>query len=86
MGCKHLSYYHHGQNGWTVASCVAKGSPYVPSLCDLEKFCQSGRHALCPFYLIAGLGPRGFPKNRPMMAATGYAVDSSAALAASVLA
>ncbi|MEW6595425.1 MAG: hypothetical protein AB1413_11205 [Thermodesulfobacteriota bacterium] len=56
MRCQHLSHYCYGQNGSTVASCLAKGSPYVPSLCDLEKFCQSGRHALCPSYLVASLG------------------------------
>lgn len=77
MSCKHLSYYRHGQNGWAVASCVAKGSPYVPSLLDLEGFCQGGRHALCPFYLVAGLTPQGFVEKRP----TGEGVDAPAAWA-----
>lgn len=78
MHCRHLSYYRGGQNGWTVASCVAKGSPYVPSLFDLEGFCRSGRHALCPFYLLAGLVPQGFPVARP-----GCGADSAATLATS---
>lgn len=71
MRCRHLSYYRCGQNGWTVASCGAKGSPYVPSLFDLEGFCQGGRYALCPFYLLAGLGPQGFSENRPRVAVAG---------------
>jgi hypothetical protein len=71
MSCQHLSYYRYGQNGWAVASCTAKDSPYVPSLCDLEKFCQNGRHALCPFYLLAALPPQDFPGGRAMEVAVG---------------
>ena len=71
MSCQHLSYYRYAGNTWTVARCGAKEAPYVPSLFDLEGFCRSGRHALCPYYLLAGLGRQGFAENRPVVAVAG---------------
>jgi hypothetical protein len=59
MPCKHLLHYSHGKHTWSVASCSAKNTPYVPSLYELERFCQSGRHLACPAYLCfceAGCG------------------------------
>lgn len=53
MHCKHLLHYSHGTNIWSVASCSAKNTPYVPSLHELEKFCQCGRHTVCPAYLFS---------------------------------
>lgn len=53
MHCKHLLHYSHGAHIWSVASCSAKNTPYVPSLRELERFCQSGRHAVCPAYLFS---------------------------------
>jgi len=53
MTCKHLLHYSHGTNIWSVASCSAKNTPYVPSLHELERFCQSSRHSVCPAYLFS---------------------------------
>ncbi|MFA6283827.1 MAG: hypothetical protein WCT30_09255 [Desulfurivibrionaceae bacterium] len=53
MSCKHLLHYSHGTNIWSVASCSAKNTPYVPSLHELERYCQSGRHTVCPAYLFS---------------------------------
>ena len=56
MHCKHLLYYSHTTHTWSVASCSAKNTPYVPSLGEVERFCQSGRHIVCPAYLFFGKG------------------------------
>lgn len=53
MHCKHLLHYSHGTNIWSVASCSAKNTPYVPSLHELERFCQCGKHTVCPAYLFS---------------------------------
>ena len=53
MSCKHLLHYSHGTHIWSVASCSAKNTPYVPSLHELERFCQSTRHVVCPAYLFS---------------------------------
>ena len=53
MHCKHLLHYSHGTHTWSVASCSAKNTPYVPSLGEVERFCQSGRHIVCPAYLFS---------------------------------
>lgn len=53
MPCKHLLHYSHGTNIWSVASCSAKNTPYVPSLNELERYCQSGKHVVCPAYLFS---------------------------------
>jgi len=53
MHCKHLLHYSHGTHTWSVASCSAKNTPYVPSLGEVEKFCQSGKHTVCPAYLFS---------------------------------
>lgn len=61
MHCKHLLHYSHGTHTWSVASCSAKNTPYVPSLGEVERFCQSGKHTVCPAYLFsceAGCLPR----------------------------
>lgn len=53
MHCKHLLHYSRGIHTWTVASCSAKNTPYVPSLGEVERFCQSTRHIVCPAYLFS---------------------------------
>jgi len=53
MSCKHLLRYSHSPHIWSVASCSAKNTPYVPSLRELENYCQSGRHTVCPGYLFS---------------------------------
>ncbi len=63
MPCKHLLHYSHSPQIWSVATCSAKNTPYVPSLHELEKFCQGGRHMACPAYLFSfengGQAPEG---------------------------
>lgn len=53
MPCKHLLHYSHSPQIWSVASCSAKNTPYVPSLHELERFCQNGKHTVCPAYLFS---------------------------------
>ena len=53
MSCKHLLYYSNGANIWSVSSCSAKNTPYVPSLHELERYCQSTKHIVCPAYLFS---------------------------------
>lgn len=53
MSCKHLLHYRRGTHIWSVASCSAKNTPYVPSLRELENYCQNGRHTVCPAYLFS---------------------------------
>lgn len=53
MHCKHLLHYSNKKNTWAVDSCAAKNTPYVPDLFELESFCQSGRHNVCPAYLFS---------------------------------
>lgn len=53
MQCKHLLRYSHTTESWSVASCFAKNTPYVPSLGEVEKFCQSGKHTVCSAYLFS---------------------------------
>ena len=53
MSCKHLLHYSHGANIWSVSSCSAKNTPYVPSLHELERYCRSGNHIVCPAYLFS---------------------------------
>lgn len=57
MSCKHLSHYTYNDNAWAVASCAARQSPYVPSLKDLDRFCQSGAHVVCPYFLAGRILP-----------------------------
>jgi len=51
MHCKHLLRYSRSTQIWSVASCCAKNTPYVPSLNELEKFCRSTKHIVCSAYL-----------------------------------
>jgi len=63
MHCKHLLHYSYGTHTWSVASCSAKNTPYVPSLGEVKRFCQSGRHIVCPAYLFSCEG--GSAKGKP---------------------
>lgn len=53
MGCKYLMRYTHSGNNWGVASCTGKEAPYVPSLKELRRFCQSTAHVFCPCNFLA---------------------------------
>ncbi len=48
MPCQYLSCYSPANNTWSVASCSFKGTPYVPSVQELENYCKAGRHEQCP--------------------------------------
>ena len=48
MPCKHLSCYSPASSSWSVASCSFKGTPYVPSMQELENYCTTGSHEQCP--------------------------------------
>jgi hypothetical protein len=69
MSCKHLLRYSHSPQIWSVASCSAKNSPYVPSLQELERYCQCGNHIVCPaFFLLSMRGvwePEGHCRRGP---------------------
>ncbi len=50
MPCKYLSCYTPASNTWSVASCSFNGTPYVPSVLELENYCKAGRHEQCPVF------------------------------------
>lgn len=64
MHCKHLLSYSRSTHIWSVASCRAKNTPYVPSLNELEKFCRSTRHIVCSAYLHSFSGMCPEPEKR----------------------
>ncbi len=37
-------------NGNAVPVCKAQQSAYQPSMFELQEYCESKRHQLCPFY------------------------------------
>ncbi len=51
MHCQYLSCYTSANNSWSVASCSFKGTPYVPSMQELEKFCKASRDQHCPAFV-----------------------------------
>jgi hypothetical protein len=50
MTCPHLSESY-------ILSCKADLGVYVPSLFELNQFCQSDRHTVCPYYSLVDNGP-----------------------------
>jgi hypothetical protein len=42
-------------------SCSVSKEPYVPSAFEMEEYCISSRHSMCPFY---GKRQIGLPKER----------------------
>ena len=66
MICKHLLHYTPASNTWSVFSCSAEKTPYVPSLVELERFCQTNRHAICP--KLFSFGAVFLKTNRPALA------------------
>ena len=53
---------------WTVSSCRANKKPYVPSIYELEEYCNDEGHERCPLYkelthsgaaALSGQGVRG---------------------------
>jgi hypothetical protein len=52
MTCRHLHHYSLTGSEWTVASCSAKATPYVPSLSELKELCTGGSHIACPSYIF----------------------------------
>ena len=70
MQCRYLYRHNPAGNKWSVASCSARNSPYVPSMSELEKFCAGGRHARCPAYLCAV--ELDLPEDDETVAAVGF--------------
>jgi hypothetical protein len=50
MPCKYLSCYTPVNNTWSVAGCSFNGTPYVPSMHELESYCKTGRREQCPVF------------------------------------
>ncbi len=50
MHCKHLSCYTPVNKSWSVASCSFSGTPYVPSVQELENYCKTGSQQQCPVF------------------------------------
>jgi hypothetical protein len=48
--CTYLSCYASINASWSVASCLFNGSPYVPSVQELESYCKTGRQQQCPVF------------------------------------
>lgn len=36
--------------GKYLISCSVSREPYVPSAFEIQEYCISGRHSMCPFY------------------------------------
>ena len=53
MVCKHLYQFTPASAAWSVSSCSAQRTPYVPSLVELESFCRAGRQDVCPARLAS---------------------------------
>jgi hypothetical protein len=51
MSCRHLRLYNLTGSAWTVASCSARATPYVPSISDLKDLCSGSGHIACPSFL-----------------------------------
>ena len=43
MKCPHLIC-------WIIASCKAGDKPYVPSISELNEYCNGMKHEKCPLY------------------------------------
>lgn len=44
-----------------MLACLAPGCVYIPSIIELDEYCKSGRHAICPFYMKRKDGPKNMP-------------------------
>ncbi len=40
----------HFLTGKYMLSCMADRAVYIPSIFELDEYCKSGRHKMCPFY------------------------------------
>lgn len=70
MKCRYLCRHTPANNKWSVASCSARNTPYVPGMSELEKFCAGSRHDRCPAYLCAVACD--FPEDDETVAAVGF--------------
>ena len=48
MTCPHLSESY-------ILACKADLGVYVPSMFELDQFCQTDRHTACPFYCLISI-------------------------------
>lgn len=65
MNCRHLLHYTPASNNWSVFRCGAQNTPYVLSLIELERFCQTNSHAICP--KLFSFGAVFLRANRPAL-------------------
>ncbi len=45
---------------WVILLCKAGERPYVPSLFELEEYCNTENHKKCPFILVRNTAIRFF--------------------------
>ena len=49
--CKYLKIYSAVSPNWSVSSCKARSYLYVPTIAELNSYCQGAGHENCPFFL-----------------------------------
>jgi len=50
MPCQYLSCYTSAGETWSVATCSAKGTPYIPSTLELTHYCHTVVPHRCPVF------------------------------------
>ncbi|MFH7321159.1 hypothetical protein ACHHRT_11195 [Desulfurivibrio sp. D14AmB] len=53
MPCHQLRTHSGRDSTWSVSTCGADNSLYVPSLAEQARYCRSGSHRDCPLYCQA---------------------------------
>jgi hypothetical protein len=48
--CTYLSCYTPVNSSWSVARCLFKTTPYIPSVQELKSYCETGRQQQCPVF------------------------------------
>ncbi len=47
MKCQYLKTYNAVSGGWCVHACAARTTPYVPSLSEVNSYCNTQRSQGC---------------------------------------
>jgi hypothetical protein len=47
MKCPYLQVYQAASGAWRVHTCIAKTTPYVPSLAEITSYCSTSRCQGC---------------------------------------
>lgn len=53
MTCHQLRVHTSHDSSWTVTTCGADRSRYVPSLAEQQRYCLSGAQRECPMFCQA---------------------------------